>query len=190
MKGIIIGCCILCMVVIFTIVGLFIKDEPHEKQKLKSYVYHKKDFDDMWETINSWCVKYCDKEFPKYHDEKFLDKSEIYYDAYDPHDQMGLIEMQNLERYYNKFVRTCKYPKLWEFLINAGWFNEVDIITILYEMEDLANYSVWKTPNDYDFFEVEEYDQFVSTEELCVLEKRLGIDHCVQYKIKDEFLGD
>ena len=186
MNGIIIGCCILCIVVIFIIVALFIKGVIPEKQESKLYVFHKKDFDDMWETINSWCVKYCDKEFPKYHDEKFLDKSEIYYNRYD----VGRIEMRKLECYYYKFVRACKYPKLWEFLINAGWFNEVDIITILSEMEDLAEYSVWKTPNDHDFFEVEEYDWFVSTEELCVLEKRVGVDGRFQYKIKDEFLGD
>ena len=183
MKDIIIVCCILCIVVIYIIVVL-IKDAIPEKQKSKFYVFHKKDFDDMWETINSWCVKYCDKEFPKYHDEKFLDKSEIYSVS------IGVgMTMQHLERYYNKFVRACKYPKLWKFLINAGWFNEVDVIMILFEMEDLANYSNWKTPYD-GFFEAEEYDRFVSTEELCVLEKRVGVDGYFQYKIKDEFLGD
>ena len=185
MNGIIIVCCILCIVVIFIIVGL-IKGVIPEKQEPKLGLFHKKDFDDKWETINSWCVKYCDKEFPKYHDEKFLDKSEIYYDPY----SVGWMGMRYLELHYNKFVRACKYPKLWEFLINAGYFNEVDIIIILFEMEDLAEYSVWKTPSVYDFFEVEEYDSFVSTEEIRVLEKRVGVDGYFQYKIKDEFLGD
>ena len=57
MKGIIIGCCILGIVVIFIIVGLIKGVIPESKL----YVFHKKDFDDKWETINSWCVKYCDK---------------------------------------------------------------------------------------------------------------------------------
>ena len=53
-----------------------------EKQKPIVYTYYKKDFDDMWETINSWCVKYCNKEFPRYHDEIFLGKSEISYESH------------------------------------------------------------------------------------------------------------
>jgi len=59
-----------------------ISSEKSEKQETKTttktlYTYYKKDFDDMWEMINSWCVKYCNKEFPRYHDEIFLGNSQI-----------------------------------------------------------------------------------------------------------------
>lgn len=59
----------------------YMSSEKSEKQEPKVYTYYKKEVDDVWETINSWCVKYCNKEFPKYHDEIFLDKSEISFES-------------------------------------------------------------------------------------------------------------
>lgn len=169
--------------------------EKSEKQKPNVYTYYKKDFDDMWETINSWCVKYCNKEFPRYHDEIFLDKSEIEYepecDDYPFSELFRLhVSLKKIKYNYDRYKAACKYPKLWKFLNDVGYFNDLEVITILWLMEDLVRFSIWRTPNKNGFLDDQDCDFFVITEDVRVLEKRFGVDGNVQYRIKDEFLGD
>lgn len=70
-----------------------------------------------------------------------------------------------------------------------GYFNGLEVITILWIMEDLVRFSFWRTPNENDFLDDQACDFFVTTEDVRVLEKRFGVDGNVQYRIKDEFLG-
>ena len=171
------------------------KSEKSEKRELKVYTYYKKDFDDMWETINSWCVKYCNKEFLRYHDEIFLDKSEI---EYEPGCEdysfselfLSQVSLKKIKYNYDRYKAACKYPKLWKFLNDVGYFNDLDVITILWMMEDLVRFSFWRTPNENDFLDDQDCDFFVTTEDVRVLEKRFGVDGNVQYKIKDIYLGE
>lgn len=90
------------------------KSEKSEKQKPKVYTYYKKDFDDMWETINSWCVKYCNKEFPRYHDEIFLDKSKMcgVYASYDGNGAYQL-EFTNVSHIPTKLYNISWEPTSW-----------------------------------------------------------------------------
>lgn len=147
------------------------------------YTYRKKGFDDLWEPINSWCTKYCCKEFPRYHDEVFLDKSEI-------SSEVEVFALETIEYNYDRYITACKYPKLWKFLNDAGYFVDLEVITNLWMMEDLVRFSVWRTPNKNDFLGNQECDFFVTTRDVCVLEKRFGVDGNIQYKLKDEFLGE
>lgn len=157
--------------------------EKSEKQKPNVYTYYKKDFDDLWETINSWCVKYCNKEFTRYHDEIFLGKSEIEYEP-------GWSELEKIKYNYDRYKAACKYPKLWKFLNDVGYFDDLEVITILWIMEDLVRFSIWRISYESDFLSDEDLNFFVTTKNVRVLEKRFGVDGNVQYKIKDEFLGD
>ena len=171
------------------------KSEKSEKREPKVYTYYKKDFDDMWETINSWCVKYCNKEFLRYHDEIFLDKSEIEYEPgcedYPFSELFPLqVSLKKIKFNYDRYTTACKYPKLWEFLNDAGFFDDLEVITILWMMENLVRFSFWRTPNKNDFLSDEDLNFYVTTEDVRVLEKRFGVDGNVQYKIKDEFLGE
>ena len=164
-----------------------VKSEKSEKRELKVYTYYKKDFDDMWETINSWCVKYCDKELLRYHDEIFLDKSEI---EYKPGCEDYPFSLNKIKYNYDRYKAACKYPKLWKFLNDVGYFNDLEVITILWMMEDLVRFSIWRISYKSDFLSDEDLDFFVTTEDVQVLEKRFGVDGNVQYKIKDIYLGE
>lgn len=165
------------------------KSEKSEKQKPNVYTYYKKDFDDMWGTINSWCVKYCNKEFTRYHDEIFLGKSEIEYEP--GWSEFPLkVSLEKIKYNYDRYKAACKYPKLWKFLNDVGYFNDLEVITILWIMEDLVRFSIWRISYESDFLSDEDLNFFVTTKNVRVLEKRFGVDGNVQYKIKDEFLGD
>ena len=166
------------------------KSEKSEKRELKVYTYYKKDFDDMWETINSWCVKYCNKEFTRYHDEIFLGKSEIEYKPGWSELFPLQVSLEKIKYNYDRYKAACKYPKLWKFLNDVGYFNDLEVITILWIMEDLVRFSIWRISYESDFLSDENLNFFVTTEDVRVLEKRFGVDGNVQYKIKDEFLGD
>lgn len=100
---------------------------------------------------------------------------------------MGL---ENLTYNYNRYIRACKYPKLWKFLNDAGYFDDLEVITILRMMENLVQFSVWQTPHKNDFLDDEECDFFVTTKDVRVLEKRFGVDGSIQYRINEKFLGD
>ena len=157
---------------------------PFIKTKTKTlYTYYKEGFDKVWKTINSWCVKYCNKEFPRYHDEIFFGKSEI-------SSERSVFGLEKIKYNYDCYVTACKYPKLWKFLNEVGYFIDLEVITILQLMTDLIQFSVWRTPDKNDFLDNRECDFFVTTEDVRVLEKRFGVDGSVQYKIKDEFLGE
>ena len=156
---------------------------PKESKESKVYTYYKKDFDDIWEIINSWCVKYCNKEFPKYHDEIFFDKSEISYES-------NPLYLEKIKYNYDRYKAACKYPKLWKFLNDAGYFDDLEVITILWLMEDLEYYSIWRTPYKSNFLSDDDCYFFVTTKNVRVLEKRFGVDGSTQYRIKDEFLGE
>ena len=166
------------------------KSEKLEKRELKVYTYYKKDFDDMWETINSWCVKYCNKEFLRYHDEIFLGKSEIEYEPGWSELFPLKVSLEKIKYNYDRYKAACKYPKLWKFLNDVAYFNDLEVITILWIMEDLVRFSIWRISYESDFLSDEDLNFFVTTKNVRVLEKRFGVDGNVQYKIKDEFLGD
>lgn len=174
-----------CFLVPLMIVGMIVllwyacsPHSPYTETITKTlYTYYKKGFDDTWEAINSWCVKYCSKEFPKYHDEIFLDKSEISYESCS-------YELEKIDESYRLYVRACKFPKLWEYVIPKLDAQEFSIIDILYIMEFICSFDFWKNPKTTDI----KYCLLWVKEG--VFETRQDVMGCSQYKIKDEFLGD
>lgn len=150
--------------------------EKSEKTKTERICY-KKDFDDMWETINSWCVKYCNKEFPRYHDEIFLDKSEISYKS-------RPYEFEKIDGSYRLYVRACKFPKLWESVIVILNVSELSVIDKLYVMEFLTLFNTWRVPKDSDV------KYCLNWTKCGILETREDVTGTSQYKIKEKYLGD
>lgn len=183
-KGLFILCEAVIMVTLAIAYGIWCatsdksdKSEKSEKRELKVYTYYKKDFDNMWETINSWCVKYCNKEFPRYHDEIFLDKSEISYESY-PY------ELEKINWSYRLYVGACKFPKLWESVIVILNVSELSVIDKLYVMEFLTSFNTWRVPKDSDV------KYCLNWTKCGILETREDIMGTSQYKIKEKYLGD
>ena len=92
--------------------------------------------------------------------------------------------MEKIRICYNLYVKGCRFSKLWEFVIPILDAPELSLIEILYIMEFICRFRVWKEPESADI----KYCLMWMEEgvfETC--EDVMGVS---QYKIKEKFLGD